>query len=340
MVNRMDKINYIKINTKNMLENIEYIKKNYHYSYYIMNVSNNAFNHSMYLIKYLYELVDYLYVNTFSDLQLIRKYNSDISVIYNGEITEDNVFDLIMNNATVVVYDINTLKMIHNLNIKDPLNFIFYVDPTGYYGISSKQDILDYLEWNNKYLNLVGIMANLDEKNYNDFKYIIRPIQNVQLMILNNENDKRKIQGSNAILLDSSIYGINQAKKKLFQKAEKPFKQIFTLYSKVISIKEVNHNKKIKYIAVVPFGIYHGMNEAIKYVYINDKLYPVIKILNEFIYVEVDSFIKKDMQVEITSMYNPIDTYLSSQTLNYFSMFSSNIPIVFDDYILEKASMY
>ena len=82
------------------------------------------------------------------------------------------------------------------------------------------------------------------------------------------------------------------------------------------------------------------MNEAIKYVYINDKLYPVIKILNEFIYVEVDSFIKKDMQVEITSMYNPIDTYLSSQTLNYFSMFSSSIPIVFDDYILEKASMY
>lgn len=336
----MDKINYIKINTKNMLANIEYIKKNYHYSYYIMNVSNNAFNHGMYLIKYLYEVVDYLYVNTFSDLQLIRKYNPDIPVIYNGEITEDNVFDLIMNNATIVVYDINILKMIHGLNIKDPLDFIFYVDPTGYYGISSKQDILDYLEWNNKYLNLVGIMAHLDEKNYDDFKYIIRPIQNIQLMLLNNENDKRKIQGSNAILLDSSIYGINQTKKKLFQKAENPFKQIFTLYSKVIFIKEVNHNKKMKYIAVVPFGINHGMNEAIKYVYINDKLYPVIKILNEFIYVEVDLLIKKDMQVEITSMHNPIDTYLSSQALNYFSMFSSNIPIVFDDYILEKASMY
>ena len=184
------------------------------------------------------------------------------------------------------------------------------------------------------------VMAYLDEKNYDDFKYIIRPIQNGQLMILNHEDDKRKIQGSNAILLDSSIYGINQTKKKLFQKAEKPFKQIFTLYSKVISIKEVNYNKKIKYMAIIPFGINHGMNEAIKNVYIHDKLYPVVKILNEFIYVEVDSLIKKDMQVEITSIHNPIDTYLSSQTLNYFSMFSSNIPIVFDDYILEKASMY
>ena len=192
MVNRMDKINYIKINTKNMLDNIEYTKKNYHYSYYIMNVSNNAFNHGMYLIKYLYEVVDYLYVNTFSDLQLIRKYHNDIPVIYNGEVNEDNVFDLIINNATIVIYDINTLKMIHSLNIKDSLNFIFYVDSTGYYGISSKQDILDYLEWNDKYLNLVGIMAYLEEKNYDDFKYIIRPIQNVQLMILNNEDDNAK----------------------------------------------------------------------------------------------------------------------------------------------------
>lgn len=336
----MDRINYIKINTKNMLANIEYIKTNYHYSYYIMNVNNNAFNHGMYLIKYLYEVVNYLYVKQFSDLQIIRKYNSNIPVIYNGEITLDNIFDLIMNNAILVVYDINILKMIHNLNIKDPLNFIFYVDASGYYGISSKQDILDYLEWNNKYLNLIGIMANLDEKNYDDFKYIIRPIQDVKLMILNNEEDKRKIQGSNAILLDASIYGINQTKKKLFQKVENSFKQTFTLYSKVISVKEVNHNKKSKYIAVVPFGIYQGMNEAIKYVYINDKLYPVEKILNEFIYVEVDIHIKKDMQVEITSLHNPLENYFNSQTLNYFSLFNSNMPIIFDDYILEKASMY
>ena len=323
-----------------MLANIEYIKTYHHYSYYILDVSNNAFSHGMYLIKYLHELIDYLYVNTFLDLQLIRKYDPNIPVIYNGEITEDNVFDLIIHNAIIVVYDIDTLKMIHSLNIKDSLNFIFYVDPTGYYGISSKQDILDYLNWDHKYLNLFGIMAYLDEKNYDDFKYIIRPIQNGQLMILNHEEDKRKIQGSNAILLDSSIYGIKENKKKLFQKFENPFKQIFTLYSKVISIKEVNHNKKIKYMAIIPFGINHGMNVAIKYVYINAKLYPVVKILNEFIYVEVDSLIKKNMQVEITSINNPIDNYLSSQTLNYFSMFSSNMPIVFDDYILEKASMY
>ena len=197
MVKKMKKINYIKINTKNMLANIEYIKTYHHYSYYILDVSNNAFSHGMYLIKYLHELIDYLYVNTFLDLQLIRKYDPNIPVIYNGEITEDNVFDLIIHNAIIVVYDIDTLKMIHSLNIKDSLNFIFYVDPTGYYGISSKQDILDYLNWDHKYLNLFGIMAYLDEKNYDDFKYIIRPIQNGQLMILNHEEDKRKNNSNN-----------------------------------------------------------------------------------------------------------------------------------------------
>lgn len=323
-----------------MLGNIQYIKTNYNYSYYIMDVSNNAFCHGMYLIQYLDKQVDYLYVNHFSDLQLIRKYNPNIAVIYNGEVTQDNVFDLIMNNAILVIHDITILKMIHQLQIKDHLDFIFYIDPTGYYGISSKEDILDYLELDNKYLNLIGIMAHLEEKTYGDFKYIIRPIRDVSLMILNSEEDKRKIEGSNAILLDSSIYGIHLAKKKLFQKSETCFKQIFTLYSHIEHVKKVSNNKKVQYIGVIPFGYHHGMNDAIKNVFIQNKLYRVDKIMNEYTYILGDETLKKDMEVEITSMNNPLENYFSMQTLNYFSLFNSNISIIFDDYILEKTLIY
>ena len=81
MVNRMNKINYIKINTKNLLDNIYYIKNNYSYDYYILDVSNEAFFHGMYLIKYLKDQIDFLYVHDFTDLLLIRKYEQDFPVI-------------------------------------------------------------------------------------------------------------------------------------------------------------------------------------------------------------------------------------------------------------------
>lgn len=336
----MDKINYIQINTNDMFDNIKYLKEHYQFSYYIFDVSNNAFHHGMYLIKYFDQQIDYLYVHSLEDLLLIRKYNQNISVIYHGNINQDNIFDLIINNAIIVISNIDTLKMIKEANIKDTLNFLFLVDPTGFYGISNKQDILDYLEWNDKYLHLVGFMANFEEKNYENFKYIIRPIQSSKLMIFNNEEKKEKIQGSNAIILDSSIYGINGTKKKLFQKSENTFKQIFCFYSKITDLKEVIHNKKTSYIAIVPFGYHHGMNDRIKSVFIHNKLYSVLKIYNKFMYIEGDEFLKKDMKVEITSKQNPLENYFKDQTLTYFSFFNSNHPIVFDDYILEKMLIY
>ena len=336
----MDKINTIEINTNYLIQNIKYIKNNYHYTYYIMNVSNNAFCHGMYLIKRVKDLVDYLYVNNFYDLLLIRKYDKDIPVIYDGNITIDNIYDLIINNAIVVVRNIDLLEKIRALNIKDDLAIILEIDPEGLRGIANKQDILDYLEVSDKHIKLLGVKAHIKEDDYEDFKYISRPISNSSLMILNNEEDKRKISGSNAIILDASFYGINEIKKKLFQKSEAPLKQIFRLISKVSNVKVYTHKNKEKYIAVIPFGYYHGMNDAIKHVYIKNKLYSVDKITNEFTYILGDENIKIGMDVEITSENNPLENYISNHTLNYFSMFQANIPILFDDYILEKTLVY
>lgn len=336
----MNNINYIEIDTNLFFKNIDYVKNNYKYSYYILDVSNNAFNHGMYLINYINQKIDYLYVNNFQDLLLIRKYNKDVSVIYNGDVNENNIYDLIINNAIIVVHAIDTLYKIKELNIKDVVSFIFFIDPNGIIGIDNKNDILKYLEWNNKYFNLLGIMGKVEEKYYDDFKYIIKPINNSKLVILNNENDKKRICNSNAILLDSSFYGINNAKKSLFQRSSNNLKQIFTLKSRVVKIKKIIERKQNKSIAVIPFGYKHGMNKAIKFVYINGKLYSITNLFDEFAYIEVDNSIKTNMIVEIISANNPLENYLKEQTLNYFSLFNSNIPIVFDDYILEKTLIY
>ena len=340
MVNRMKMLNYIKINTNNLIDNIKYVKNNYDFCYYGFNVSNNAFFHGMYLINYLEGLVDYLYVNNFNDLLMIRKYNKDIPVIYNGVINEDNVYDLIINNAIVVIHSGQLLQEIRSLKLKDTLSFVFYVDPKGLVGINDKQDILDFLREDNKYFNLLGVMANPKEKEDDDFKYIIRPINNCKLMILGNEDDKNKKFGANMIVFDYAAYGVNKKKKKLFQKNDNSFKQVFGMYSRIIKIKKENHNKKVKYIAVIPLGYYHGMSDNIKQVYIKDKLYPVMKVDKEFTYLEVDENIKENMEVEVSSSNNPLENYFDNHPFYYFSLFNSNIPIIFDDYILEKTLIY
>lgn len=339
MVNDMS-INYIKINKQNLEDNILTIKKRYSFSYYILDVSNHAFYHGLYLVKYLDDKIDYLYVNHFNDLIWVRKYQSDIPVIYDGEIDEDRLYDLIMMNAIVVVRDISILKLVRSLNLHDTFSFLFYIDVQGEIGINNRLDIIDYLDDGFEYMKLLGYIAHIDEKDYEEFKYIVKPIQNSLLHILNSEADKNKIHGSNAILLDNSVYGTYLEKRKLFQKEDISLKQVFTLYSKVIKVIKTKNNKRIKYTAIIPFGYHHGMSDLIKKIVIDSKLYNVFKILNEFTYIEVDENIKVDMEVCITGFSNPLSSYFPNQTSNYFSLFYNNLPIIFDDYIIDKSSMY
>ena len=49
----MNYTNYIKIDTDKIKYNLKILKNNYSYDNYIMDVSNNAFNHGMNIINYL-----------------------------------------------------------------------------------------------------------------------------------------------------------------------------------------------------------------------------------------------------------------------------------------------
>ena len=101
----MNYTNYININIKNIQDNILYIRNNFNYKYYILDVSNKAFYHGMYIINEISN-IDFLYVNNFDDLLLVRKYNKNIPTIYNGEINQNNIYDLILNNAIIVIKDL------------------------------------------------------------------------------------------------------------------------------------------------------------------------------------------------------------------------------------------
>lgn len=297
-------MNYIKINTNNLINNINNIKNNYKFKYYIYNVSNNAFNCGIYIVNYLNNK-DILYTSFFNDVLLIRKYNNDIKIIYSGDVIEDNVYDLVLNNVIFLVKDIKTIDELINYKIKDNINIILNIDV--YNGFYSKNDIINIIDKLSKFkhINIVGIKSVVKEKDYNTFLDIIKPLKNLDYVVLNNEEDKNKIKMSNSILLENSLYGFNCGRKDII-------KPIFSVISKVDKIIE----KKRKKLAVVPFSI--NTNNVV----INNKKYKVINSFFDYSLVEID------------------DTVKIGDTINIYTNESYNLPIIYDDYILDKTFTY
>ncbi len=338
----MNYTNYVEINVENLRFNIDYLKSEYKFSYYVFDVSSNAYGHGMYMVNYVRDLVDYLYCLNFSDVQLIRKYDKEIPIIYGGLVSSENIYDLVMMDAIIVIRNKNSIEEFLEMNIKDSLKFMVEIDVSGYRGIESEEEIESVLELSkSKNLEFLGVIATVLEKEYEDFKRIVAPIKDAKLWILNSEKDKNKIKVSNAIRFDYSIYGINYGKKKIFKKDfKRPLKQVLTLNSKIEKIKEDKTKKKEEILAVIPIGYLQGMVSEINKVYINDKLYKVKEIREEYSIIIVDGEVSLGDIVQVIGVDNPLECYLEKNILEYISVFGGNLPILYEDYALEKTFVY
>ena len=283
---------YLLVNIDNLLLNLNNLKDKYSYSYYIIDVSNNAFKLGMYIINYLNIDNIYLYVNNFNDLLLVRKYNKDIPVIYSGLIN-DNIYDLIVNNAILLVKDINILN-----NIKDNINIMLDINKD--MGIYTKNNILELLDLIkiNKNINLLGIISYVNKDNYEEINYLLEPLSNVLIKCLNNELDKKKIKQSNTLKLDCALYNS-------------------TLYlkSKIINIRKEVKKKKVTYLGIFPLGYLNGLPLNIKTVLINNKYYNIKNIYSEYSIIKIDednNYLDLNINLPIKYIFNnqEIDNYL------------------------------
>lgn len=338
----MNYSNYVRIHTDLLKKNIQSLKKDISYKYYILDVSNNAYGHGLYSILSLINDVDYFYVNSFQDVLLLRKYNQNVSIIYDGEITENNVYDLILHN---VVFLIKTKEMFEQLlswKIKDKFEVIISIDLKNLTGIYSKHIIIDILELlkDTNQIHILGIKASIIEKEYDEFRYVISPLKNIDLVLLNNESDKKKIKLSNAILLDESVYGLNLDKNKKIRKKNVSYKQVFHLYSKIERITIQRKSHKEIYLGVIPYGYKNGMLKNIKKVWIQNQLYYILDIQENATIIKIDSSIKKNDLVEITGEHNPLNIWLKENFLYYFEILGFNLPLIYEDYIIEKTFIY
>ena len=129
----MDNINYINISRNVLDDNIKSLKNKFKYDYYILDVSNNAFGHGMFIMKNLE--IDYLYTNSLKDVYNIRKYDKDIPVILNDKVNEDNILDAINNNIILIIQRVQDLKEINEFDLFDNINVILNIDVDNNYGI-------------------------------------------------------------------------------------------------------------------------------------------------------------------------------------------------------------
>ena len=153
----MDNINYINISRNVLDDNIKSLKNKFKYDYYILDVSNNAFGHGMFIMKNLE--IDYLYTNSLKDVYNIRKYDKDIPVILNDKVNEDNILDAINNNIILIIQRVQDLKEINEFDLFDNINIILNIDVDNNYGIGNREEIKDAIDiiTNNKRINLMGI---------------------------------------------------------------------------------------------------------------------------------------------------------------------------------------
>lgn len=314
----MKNANYFTVNIDNLIANINIVKKDYQYSNYILDVSNDAFYRDMKIVPYIENEFNYLYVHDLQDVLKIRKYNKIIPIIYDGIIYEDNIYDLIVNNTIIILKTLKTLDELLKYNIKDRLDIILNIDVSGYNGFDKKEDILYIVEEikKNKYLKIIGVKSIITEDTYQSFKHIVNPLKNLDLVILNHEQDKNKIKGSNAIKLSSSIYGDNNIKKSLFKKDNTKLLPTLSLNSTIIDIKRKMKSKKETFIGIIPIGTIHGLNKETNKVQINNHYFTVKEILENYSLIGVDDNVKIGDNVSLL--------------INNYQAISKNIPIILE----------
>ena len=110
-------------------------------------------------------------------------------------------------------------------------------------------------------------------------------------------------------------------------------KTAFSLYSTVMSIREVlkdelvgyNASFKIEedsYLATIPIGYADGVSKKFESVIIHNNTYPIVADTMDMISVLVDKSIKKGMEVEIFGSQIPISEVTSKLDTNAYHLFN------------------
>ena len=156
----------MEIDLNKLKNNVKLLCKSYSdYRYKIANLKDKAYGMGLNIVNTLINNgINYCVVGPIKDALEIRRYNNSIPILVSYKVMEEEVFDAINNNITLAIPDVEYLRSIICLNIKDDLKLQLLIDNG-----ASKMGIKDNLELkeameiidNHEHLVLEGLYLSL-----------------------------------------------------------------------------------------------------------------------------------------------------------------------------------
>ena len=353
----------MEIDLKKLKNNTKLLCKSYgDYQYKIASLKDNAYGMGLNIVNTLVNNgIDYILVGPIKDALEIRKYNNDVPILVSYNVTEEEVYDAINNNITLTIADLEYLRSIICLNIKDNLKVQILVDNgSNKIGIKNNLELKEAVNLieENKYLELVGIYTDLttigveDEYYYhqvNTFYQVISNYLESGLMIHLNEPIMyhQKLAYVNGIRFDLSLIGIEENinddwfTNMRIKNIEKKYgdlqfpnidlQLIFTISSEVVSVGKVSKGdlvgrnyiaKEDMNVAVVPIGHKDGITKAISYVGINNFKRDILADDIDHLIVAVDGGVREKDKVYIVNEEREIYDFLTLLKTNRYYLMS------------------
>ena len=156
----------LEIDLKILYNNTKLLVDSYNdYEYKFANLKDNAYGMGLEIVNTLAKAnINYIYVGSLKDALDIRKYNQDINIIVNYFVDIEEIYDAINNNIAITISNLDYLKKINELTIKDDLKIHILIDNgSNKLGISNQKELKEIIDIinNNKHLLLEGFYSDL-----------------------------------------------------------------------------------------------------------------------------------------------------------------------------------
>ena len=303
-------LNILKNNTKTLCQNFnEYQNK-------IATLKDNAYGMGLSIVNTLINNgINYILVGSIKDALEIRKYNASISILVNYFVNLEEIYDAINNNITITIPDLEYLRNVLTLNIKDELKVHLLIDNSANkFGLKTEKEIKEAFEIvkNNKNIFIEGIYTNIttlgivDENYYTQIANFIEKIEKYKSKVnIIHVNEPimyhKKNKNINGISFDLALIGIEEniednlftnfkiknieKKHNDLQFIDNKLECIFNITSQVMFIREAKKGdligknylaKEDMKVAIIPIGHKDGITKAIKYVKFNNKQIEIL----------------------------------------------------------------
>lgn len=353
----------MEIDLNKLKNNVKLLCKSYNdYKYKIANLKDKAYGMGLSIVNTLINNgINYCVVGPIKDALEIRKYNNSIPILVSYKVMEEEVFDAINNNITLAISDVEYLRSIICLNIKDDLKLQLLIDNgANKIGIKDNLELKDAMEIinNHEHLVLEGLYTELttigveDEYYYhqvNTFYQIISNYLDLDVMIHLNEPVMyhQKLEYVNGIRFDLALIGIEENINDDFftnmriKNVQKHYgdlqfpnidlQLIFTISSEVDSVSRVSKGdlvgrnyiaKDDMVVAVVPIGHKDGITKSIGYVGINNFKRDIVADDIDHLIVEVDGGVREKDKVYIVNEERGIYDFLTLLKTNRYYLMS------------------